>query len=138
MNIKASTSAQLVPQEGDLAAIYSEGEAFFSKSPVFLQAMHYAGDYQFKDDILVAMPQGMPKALRAEVENSGDIFAHVLDEPRAECRKKPDPGVCKGRFDAYYFDEQSKSCKLFFWGGCGGVVPFETLETCQKTCMTPH
>ena len=31
----------------------------------------------------------------------------------------------------FYFDEVQE-CKEFTWGGCGGVVPFDTLEECQE------
>jgi len=34
----------------------------------------------------------------------------------------------------YYYDEEEKKCKEFIWGGCDGVVPFETLEECEEQC----
>lgn len=34
----------------------------------------------------------------------------------------------------YYYDAETKTCKEFFYGGCQGVVPFETLEACRKGC----
>ncbi len=51
------------------------------------------------------------------------------------CNVKPDPGVCKGAFEKYYFDEKTLSCKKFTWGGCDGVVPFGTLIECQTQCQ---
>jgi hypothetical protein len=48
------------------------------------------------------------------------------------CNLEPDPGLCKAMFQRYYFDKASGECKQFIWGGCGGVVPFETLEECKK------
>ncbi len=131
---KASTSAKLVPEEHDLQAIYPDAETFFGNQPVFIQSMRYFGVYEFKDDVLLPLPQGTPKALRAGAESGGDIYSSLVEDIPAECRKKPDPGFCKGRFEAYYFDEQSHSCKPFFWGGCQGVVPFDTLEECEKSC----
>lgn len=48
------------------------------------------------------------------------------------CQLEPDPGPCNAAFRRYYYDKQEKKCKEFIWGGCGGVVPFETLEACKE------
>jgi len=50
------------------------------------------------------------------------------------CELEPDPGMCQAYFQKYYFDETEKKCKVFIWGGCGGVVPFESLEECENKC----
>ena len=42
----------------------------------------------------------------------------------------PDPGPCEGAFPRYYYDPTTRMCREFIWGGCRGVVPFETLEDC--------
>lgn len=55
----------------------------------------------------------------------------------ARCSLAPDPGPCKGLFEIYYYDAQSRSCRPSFYGGCQGVVPFETLEQCQAACENP-
>ncbi|MCE5275024.1 MAG: BPTI/Kunitz-type proteinase inhibitor domain-containing protein [Syntrophaceae bacterium] len=34
----------------------------------------------------------------------------------------------------YYYDSGSKTCKKFIWGGCDGVLPFETEEECNQSC----
>ena len=47
-----------------------------------------------------------------------------------QCQLIPDPGPCKALIPRYYFDATDKTCKAFNWGGCDGVVPFETLEEC--------
>ena len=49
------------------------------------------------------------------------------------CNLVPDAGTCKAYFKKYYFDKVEGKCKEFIWGGCGGVVPFNTLEEC-KSC----
>jgi hypothetical protein len=54
------------------------------------------------------------------------------------CDMKPEPGPCKTLFDRYYYDGQANKCRAFFWGGCDGVVPFETMEECEKTCPSPQ
>jgi Kunitz/Bovine pancreatic trypsin inhibitor domain len=51
----------------------------------------------------------------------------------AACLLKPDAGICLAAFQRFYYDPVEKRCKAFNWGGCGGVVPFETLEAC-KAC----
>jgi len=50
------------------------------------------------------------------------------------CNLEPESGTCKARISRYYFNQQEGICKEFIWGGCGGVVPFETLEECKKIC----
>jgi hypothetical protein len=50
------------------------------------------------------------------------------------CDLEPNPGPCKAYIIKYYYDPDSKSCKEFVWGGCGGVVPFQTLQECESGC----
>ncbi|WP_400193736.1 BPTI/Kunitz domain-containing protein [Hymenobacter sp. B81] len=47
------------------------------------------------------------------------------------CLLKPDPGVCNAAMPRYYYDPVDKRCKEFIWGGCGGIVPFQTLQECK-------
>lgn len=47
------------------------------------------------------------------------------------CMLLPDPGPCEAAIPAWYFDQDFQTCTVFSWGGCGGVVPFETLEECE-------
>ncbi|MBP6238711.1 MAG: BPTI/Kunitz domain-containing protein [Saprospiraceae bacterium] len=51
-----------------------------------------------------------------------------------DCSLIPDVGNCKASIPRYYFDKTEKKCKVFYWGGCDGVVPFETFEDCNKKC----
>ena len=46
----------------------------------------------------------------------------------------PEEGDCDAAFIRYYFNQETETCDSFIWGGCGGVVPFETLEDCQYSC----
>lgn len=50
------------------------------------------------------------------------------------CLMKHDPGPCRGAFTRYYFDQQAGKCMSFIYGGCQGVVPFESLVDCQRAC----
>ncbi|NOQ16488.1 MAG: hypothetical protein GQ581_05470 [Methyloprofundus sp.] len=52
----------------------------------------------------------------------------------SQCTLKPEAGRCRANISKYYFDEKSASCAQFSWGGCGGVVPFTSLEECQNMC----
>ena len=50
------------------------------------------------------------------------------DDP---CLLVPDPGPCEAAIPAWHFNPVTQNCAEFFWGGCEGVVPFETLAACQ-------
>ena len=50
------------------------------------------------------------------------------------CYLEPDSGECDAAFPMYYFNSQYQQCDIFSWGGCNGVVLFESLEECQDTC----
>jgi hypothetical protein len=54
------------------------------------------------------------------------------------CLLTPQKGPCKATFEKYYFDRKDERCKPFFWGGCDGVVPFETSEKCEEVCELPR
>ncbi|KAJ3036222.1 hypothetical protein HDV00_002976 [Rhizophlyctis rosea] len=50
------------------------------------------------------------------------------------CSLKPETGPCRALFYKYYYDSAAGQCKQFVWGGCGGVVPFQTETECEKSC----
>ena len=63
------------------------------------------------------------------------LFLLILAACRAEgvcneCYLQPDPGTCKAYELRYYWDKKDSMCKEFIWGGCEGVVPFDTLDEC--------
>jgi len=51
-----------------------------------------------------------------------------------KCFEKQNSGMCKAYFKKYYFNVEDKKCKSFVWGGCGGNIPFNTLDECKSTC----
>ncbi len=53
-------------------------------------------------------------------------------EPQGDCTLKPEAGLCNAAIPKYYFDNISLQCRMFIWGGCDGVVPFDTLEDCRS------
>lgn len=100
------------------------------------QSIRYVRNYHFNDDILIPLSRGVPNALsplRAD-KIIDCIHLQLLGEYSAACRKTPDRGPCKGRFEVYYFDSATQSCKAFIWGGCQNSVPFQSQENCQNTC----
>ena len=51
-----------------------------------------------------------------------------------ECYLSPERGPCKAMLPRYFYNSESGQCEEFIWGGCDGVVPFVTMEECQKGC----
>jgi len=47
-----------------------------------------------------------------------------------KCKQVPEAGSCEALFTKYYFYTKTKKCETFIWGGCNGVVPFDTMEEC--------
>jgi hypothetical protein len=50
------------------------------------------------------------------------------------CVAKAKPGNCGGSVPKVYFDYRDNRCKTFYWSGCGGFVPYQTMEACRKEC----
>lgn len=48
------------------------------------------------------------------------------------CQLQPEGGPCYSLAIKYYYNQSEKRCKSFNYGGCLGVVPFETLAQCQE------
>jgi hypothetical protein len=53
------------------------------------------------------------------------------------CLLLPVKGPCKAMIEKFYFHQASGKCTPYFYDGCGPVVPFDTLEECQKLCEQP-
>lgn len=58
----------------------------------------------------------------------------MRDSLPEQCGEKPDSGMCRAAFTRYYHDGATGQCRAFIWGGCGGNVPFETMDNCQQVC----
>lgn len=57
------------------------------------------------------------------------------EEVKSPCNQEKTVGRCRAKKPAYYFDKASKTCRLFFYGGCGGNANrFSTLGDCINTC----
>lgn len=57
------------------------------------------------------------------------------NELPVRCLDEPDEGPCRARKPAYYYDYRTNRCKVFYYGGCQGRVPFETEKACTSTCV---
>mgnify|MGYP002380653318 CR=1 FL=1 len=62
------------------------------------------------------------------------ILSCSTEMNHTDCTLIPETGPCKASIPKYYFDKQEQKCKVFYWGGCDGVVPFETQQDCDKKC----
>jgi len=51
------------------------------------------------------------------------------------CYYTPNVGECDAAFQKYYFDQEEQECMMFTWGGCGGLVPYDTMEDCEASCF---
>lgn len=60
------------------------------------------------------------------------ILASCSSDDTPRCELIPRSGPCEAAIPRYYFDQDEQRCKEFLWGGCDGVVPFETLEECLE------
>ena len=59
------------------------------------------------------------------------LFSACQQENDPRCALEPEAGDCYAAIPKYYFNPTTKQCEEFTWGGCGGVVPFETMLDCQ-------
>lgn len=58
----------------------------------------------------------------------------IASELPEKCRQVPDKGSCKAMIEKFYFNQKANICSSYYYDGCGKVVPFDTLEACQKLC----
>jgi len=65
------------------------------------------------------------------ISSCSDDDVSCEDTPNSPCCQSPEVGPCNAAFPRFYFDNETGSCQEFVWGGCNGVVPFETLEECE-------
>lgn len=66
---------------------------------------------------------------------SCESYDNAMLTDKSRCDMAPDPGPCKAYIPKYYYDRSAKACKQFIWGGCYGVVPFDSMEECQNCLL---
>lgn len=49
-----------------------------------------------------------------------------------KCTQIPNEGPCNLSIQKYYFNIEKLKCDTFIWGGCEGVVPFNTRAECES------
>ena len=83
------------------------------------------------------------KRVTIEYGDSLDGFNNFIDLLRSvrysfqeiqACYYIPHIGPCDAAFLRFYYDQEENECSEFTWGGCGGLVPFETMEDCESSC----
>jgi hypothetical protein len=65
------------------------------------------------------------------------VVSNPEDLP-VSCVAKPAAGGCHGHYQKFYYDYRHNRCLAFSYSGCGGRVPFETLEDCVNYCGASH
>jgi hypothetical protein len=50
------------------------------------------------------------------------------------CSLVPKIGYCKALIPKYFHNQKTHSCEKFYWGGCGGIVPFHNITKCKQLC----
>jgi hypothetical protein len=56
-------------------------------------------------------------------------------EQKSVCSLPKDVGPCKAVNKRYHYDNETKTCKPFIYGGCGGNLnKFLTQELCEQNC----
>lgn len=78
-----------------------------------------------------------PEAVSTPAGDNQPIPVGPSSETQKErCALTPDGGPCKGLFTKYYYDAATGACREFTYGGCEGVVPFESDPECREACWT--
>ena len=62
-----------------------------------------------------------------------------IEDEKANCSLAlaPDEVRCEAAFKRAFFNPKTEKCEVFIYGGCGGVVPFFTVEECRLYCENP-
>ena len=62
-------------------------------------------------------------------------ICEVASRPQL-CELKPKVGPCRAGHLMYYFDQNTKACEEFIYGGClGNDNRFSSISECEKVCQ---
>jgi len=71
-----------------------------------------------------------------EEEEEEEAVETESERPDRVCNQPKLIGLCRARFDRFYFDSASGKCKPFTYGGCdGNENNFNTRADCKALCM---
>ncbi|KAJ8004647.1 hypothetical protein DPEC_G00138500 [Dallia pectoralis] len=63
----------------------------------------------------------------------------LVSADKSPCHLEEAPGPCRGLVSRYFFDNQSKECKHFYYGGCfGNANNFRNMRECRARCQNPE
>ncbi|KRY84387.1 Uncharacterized protein T4D_13764 [Trichinella pseudospiralis] len=72
-------------------------------------------------------------------KNARRVNAVCCPDPVHFCRLPLDSGTCEANDLRYGYNEDSHSCVLYRYGGCGGNLNrFETVEECLRVCLDEY
>ncbi|XP_005889606.1 tissue factor pathway inhibitor isoform X1 [Bos mutus] len=75
------------------------------------------------------------KCTRDYPKNTRKMKTTLQKEKPDYCFLEEDTGICRGYIIRYFYNNQSKQCERFTYGGClGNLNNFESLEECKNTC----
>uniref|UniRef100_A0A0N5AGB2 Kunitz/Bovine pancreatic trypsin inhibitor domain protein n=1 Tax=Syphacia muris TaxID=451379 RepID=A0A0N5AGB2_9BILA len=78
------------------------------------------------------LPTRIDGTLPGKYYQATSISQHFKSNP---CVQPVDPGPCKEAHLRYFFDKKTKSCRLFYYGGCeGNTNNFDTELECEHRC----
>jgi ankyrin repeat protein len=115
-------------QEGILHAACESG------SLVITQTLVERGEKPTSQDIDSALYEGHVQ-VAAYLNGIMEKTHGQVVEIRKRCELKPAGGNCKALFSRAYYDAAANTCREFTHGGCGGVVPFSSVEACSNVCV---
>ncbi|XP_077350045.1 BPTI/Kunitz domain-containing protein-like [Lithobates pipiens] len=61
----------------------------------------------------------------------------LMCKPAVRCSASPKAGPCEAYMPRYYYDQKTRTCKEFIYGGCqANGNNFLTKEDCERTCRS--
>uniref|UniRef100_A0A034WTW0 Kunitz domain-containing protein 1 n=1 Tax=Rhipicephalus microplus TaxID=6941 RepID=A0A034WTW0_RHIMP len=119
--------------------IYGGCQGNANNFPTLTKCEIKCGGYLTSDDQAWKKHIKKPFALE-DIIRANPILSRETGWPRSlglnpVCNETKQPGMCAGYFPRYYYDNVTKSCQRFIYGGCqGNGNNFVTLKECKETC----